>query len=181
MNNNKLGVMVLAVAMCGGAGCGDSSSDGGSDGASSGDGASAADFEGTWVSGVCSSDGAGRAITIALAVTKTSDNSISFTENLAVAPTAECKNAVIDPNAAPSSLGSVVFEPGESADGIDFARGTWTIPSGMTSRTIWAFKTKDVICQLGDTEPTILPDGSDVAGYVEILDPKTCYGRLGTR
>lgn len=176
----RVGVVVLTVASlcaCGGGGDGDgdgSSGGGGGPGTGTTGPTQGVDgLTGEWTQSLCVLAG-GKGSRQFIQVSKTGDNSLSFSRGVFQYATTDCSGTGT-PFGAPTSMGDVSFTRSEATATLAANWGLWTYPSGQ-AHTIWAKKGETTVCLIGDSNPSALPTAAQVEGYADLsIQAGGCY------
>ncbi|MCW5651137.1 MAG: hypothetical protein KIS62_15425 [Ramlibacter sp.] len=133
-----------------------------------------AGLAGDWLQGQCSAVGGGRSgrvLVRAANVTATSltyQQSVMFYENSTCAGTGSLNGI--------TTLGTFVVARSGATANVVANWGTFTGINGVASPFIWARK-RDLLCLLGDSNPSVLPTAADVEAHLAIVPEWACYAK----
>lgn len=129
---------------------------------------------GDWLENGCASAGAQsfKRLTRATALTTTS---IAYASGVITYPNTGCAGS--GSLVGPSNLGTVVFSRAESNAQVAASWGVFTTVTNTTSAVIWAKRSENVLCLLGDSTPSIQPTLAAVASSLSTLPESACFTR----
>ena len=88
---------------------------------------------------------------------------------------AQCAGTGTVQTSPAGALGTVAFDRTGATARLTAFWGTWSQPTGLTSRTVWARKGA-YLCVLGDTTPSVLPTAQAVESSADLsIAGKGCY------
>lgn len=171
-----LPIFVLSAGSLAFVGCDDAGGGGASDGGGSGNLPTLSTYAGRWLQGFCSPTGAGTSGKNLLLPSVVDGSTVRLSQTVTEYAGSGCSGTGAEPG-APTDSGTLVFGPTEASGGVTMNRGTWSQPSGNTSKVVWVLETPNRLCILGDQEPTVFPSAKSVADYLAVLPDDVCYTR----
>jgi hypothetical protein len=133
--------------------------------------------EGDWKQEACNSAGTGQWARSLWRLTRQAENRASVRQGVVVFRDANCTGPGTPREDLMFDVGQFVFDRRDSTSTLTAYWGSWELPSGRVTRTIWAQK-DGRFCLLGGEDNLGLPTAVQVERYVDLVIPsKTCYSR----
>ncbi|MFY3384462.1 hypothetical protein [Paracidovorax sp. MALMAid1276] len=133
--------------------------------------------EGDWKQQACNQAGTGQWARSLWRVTRQADNRVSVRQGVVTFTDPNCTGAGTPREELMFDVGQFQFDRRDSTATLTAFWGPWLLPSGRTTRTIWALK-GGYFCLLGGEDSLALPTAARVEEYTDVFIPsKACYTR----
>lgn len=133
--------------------------------------------EGDWKQQACNAAGTGQWARSLWRLTRQGDDRVNVRQSVVTFTDASCAGAGTTREDLFFDAGQFVYDRRDSTATLTAFWGPWVLPSGRTTRTVWALK-GGYFCLLGGEERLALPTAAQVEQYTDATIPsKTCYTR----
>lgn len=131
--------------------------------------------EGDWEMALCSQVLPGTWGRTLWRIARQSDTRAAIEQGMVLYGNAQCAGTGTVQTSPAGALGTVAFDRTGATVTLAAFWGTWSQPTGLTSRTVWARKGA-YLCVLGDTTPSVLPTAQAVESSADLsIAGKGCY------
>lgn len=131
--------------------------------------------EGDWEMALCSQVLPGTWGRTLWRIARQSDTRAAIEQGMVLYGNAQCAGTGTVQTSPAGALGTVAFDRTGATATLAAFWGTWSQPTGLTSRTVWARKGA-YLCVLGDTTPSVLPTAQAVESAADLsIAGKGCY------
>lgn len=131
--------------------------------------------EGDWEMALCSQVMPGTWGRTLWRIARQSDTRAAIEQGVVLYGNAQCSGTGTVQTSPAGALGTVAFDRTGATATLAAFWGTWSQPTGLTSRTVWARKGVS-LCVLGDTTPSVLPTAQMVESAADLsIAGKGCY------
>ena len=131
--------------------------------------------EGDWEMALCSQVLPGTWGRTLWRIARQSNTRAAIEQGMVLYGNAQCAGTGTVQTSPAGALGTVAFDRTGATATLTAFWGTWSQPTGLTSRTVWARKGA-YLCVLGDTTPSVLPTAQAVESSADLsIAGKGCY------